>query len=79
MTKNNDIYAVIYYDGCNGTCFGGFATLSELKKYYKCKKFQSRNDDGILELDEEGTIAVPTSGDKKWEPDGEGSDDYFGR
>jgi hypothetical protein len=55
-------YAMIYFDGCNGWRFGGIISKKEIEMGYP--NANSRNDDGLLELDEMGTLmAVPCSGD----------------
>lgn len=55
-----DVFSVIVFDGCNGMRFAGIATLDEI--LYRYPHASSRNDDGLLELDSEGTYAVPHEG-----------------
>ena len=66
--KKNALYAVVCFDGCNGACFEGIAEGSDLNKAYP-NAGDSRNNDGLYELDEEGMMfAIPVVG-KKYVPE----------
>lgn len=69
-------YVVVYFDGGNGACLGGHTTKEEIEKHVGPVSELSRNDDGLLELDEEGsTFAVPVDTDLEYEWDDEDDED----
>ena len=49
-------YREIFYDGCNGWRLGGLVSEEEVKEKYP--EASSRNDDGLLEADEEGSVLL---------------------
>lgn len=61
-------YTIVVYDGGNGATMRGITTKEEIEQRYGPVEELSPNNDGLLELGDTGTLAVPHEGkDYDWE------------
>lgn len=61
-------YTIVVYDGGNGAIMCGITTKEEIEQRFGPVEKLSRNNDGLLELGDTDTLAVPHEGnDYNWE------------
>jgi hypothetical protein len=58
--KKEKFFSIVTNDGCNGIVFCGI--VSEVRLKFLWPEAYARNKSGVLELDDERTMAVPCFG-----------------